>query len=164
MPYSDPQKRLENQRRYVAATKERRTAQRRAWAARNVEKLRAKGREYYHARKAAAPAEVREANKLKARKYRASRKGKFKDQWRRYNRKSLYGISHDDFVALLAAQKDACAGCGTALTEETAHVDHCHATKKVRGLLCRKCNLALGHANDDPLILRRLATYLEIHT
>lgn len=40
-------------------------------------------------------------------------------------------------------------------------IDHCHRTKKVRGVLCGKCNCALGYAKDDPNLLRRLATYLE---
>lgn len=39
--------------------------------------------------------------------------------------------------------------------------DHSHQTGKYRGLLCRQCNWMLGHAKDDPLILRKGADYLE---
>jgi hypothetical protein len=39
--------------------------------------------------------------------------------------------------------------------------DHCHASGKFRGWLCSHCNLILGHAGDDPHLLRRLADYLE---
>ena len=79
---------------------------------------------------------------------------------RAWNRKSLYGVTPAVFAALLLKQGCRCI-CGTALSDENALVDHSHETDKVRGLLCRKCNLALGHTNDDPLILRQLAAYLE---
>lgn len=39
--------------------------------------------------------------------------------------------------------------------------DHCHKNLSFRGWICRECNLALGHVNDKPWILRRLAQYLE---
>jgi len=39
--------------------------------------------------------------------------------------------------------------------------DHCHASGKARGLLCTRCNLILGHAEDDVDILYSLADYLE---
>jgi hypothetical protein len=39
--------------------------------------------------------------------------------------------------------------------------DHCHATGRFRGWLCDTCNSALGFANDDPKLLRRMARYLE---
>lgn len=41
------------------------------------------------------------------------------------------------------------------------HIDHCHTSGLVRGVLCRQCNLALGHLNDDPELIRKLAKYVE---
>lgn len=41
-------------------------------------------------------------------------------------------------------------------------LDHCHATNKFRGWLCHSCNLILGHANDDPNLLEKLAVYLRV--
>jgi serine/threonine protein phosphatase PrpC len=41
------------------------------------------------------------------------------------------------------------------------HFDHCHQTGKFRGWLCRKCNLMLGNAEDDPSRLREGAAYIE---
>lgn len=64
------------------------------------------------------------------------------------------------FNSQLARQRRSCAGCGKGISESTARIDHCHTTGKVRGLLCDSCNWALGHAKDDPAVLRRLMAYL----
>jgi hypothetical protein len=40
-------------------------------------------------------------------------------------------------------------------------VDHNHTTGAVRGLLCANCNLAIGYANDDPVVLRKAIAYLD---
>lgn len=39
--------------------------------------------------------------------------------------------------------------------------DHCHRTEEFRNYICQSCNLALGHARDNPQTLRKLAEYLE---
>ena len=44
--------------------------------------------------------------------------------------------------------------------DKPLYVDHCHQTKAIRGLLCHKCNIALGHMNDNPEQLERAAAYL----
>lgn len=69
-----------------------------------------------------------------------------------------YGMSVEDLAAMLLAQHGVCAICQTA---PAAHVDHDHQTNKVRGLLCFRCNAALGQLGDDPLVVRRAARYLE---
>jgi Recombination endonuclease VII len=75
-----------------------------------------------------------------------------------------YGLSPEAFEAMLETQGNQCGACGLAFGESTRddpHVDHDHATGAVRGLLCRRCNLALGFARDDPATLRGLLRYLE---
>jgi len=67
-------------------------------------------------------------------------------------------MSVEDLDAMLAGQHGVCAICQTA---PAAHVDHDHQTDKVRGLLCFRCNAALGQLGDDPLVVRRAARYLE---
>jgi hypothetical protein len=96
-------------------------------------------------------------------------------QWRRRNpeaeratqRKHLYGVTPDQYEQMVLRQAGVCAVC---LEPETRRlkgggisplsVDHCHETKRVRGLLCHTCYLALGYAKDSPERLRRLAEYL----
>lgn len=84
-------------------------------------------------------------------------------------RLNLYGICGEDFRALIKAQEGRCAACGKGETAigrtgkvRTLSIDHCHKTGRVRGLLCHKCNIALGCVDDNPQALRRLAAYLEV--
>lgn len=77
-----------------------------------------------------------------------------------------FGITGADYDAMLAAQGGTCALCDRTAADQkryTAflHVDHCHDTGRVRGLLCDQHNLLLGRFNDDPALLRRAAEYLE---
>lgn len=61
----------------------------------------------------------------------------------------------DDMVS---SQKGLCVIC---LAAPAVHVDHCHRTGKVRGVLCFNCNSAIGLLGDDPDTVRRAAAYLE---
>lgn len=47
------------------------------------------------------------------------------------------------------------------LLKECLHIDHCHTTGKVRGLLCRSCNLGLGFFRDSPELMNNASLYLE---
>ena len=78
---------------------------------------------------------------------------------RRGQLKRLYGLSPADYDALLAKQDGVCPICGKP-SEETLCVDHCHATGTIRGLLCRKCNIALGCYEDDPATMITSLAYL----
>lgn len=80
-------------------------------------------------------------------------------QWE-WHLQKLYGITSDAFVALFDATGGSCAICGASLFDG-CHVDHCHSTGKVRGLLCPSCNHGLGRFNDSPGLLRQAALYLE---
>ncbi|WP_369356154.1 endonuclease VII domain-containing protein [Streptomyces sp. cg2] len=69
-----------------------------------------------------------------------------------------YGITEAERDVMIAAQGGLCAICRKA---PAAHVDHCHATGKVRGVLCFNCNSAIGKLGDDPDVIRRAIAYLE---
>lgn len=56
-----------------------------------------------------------------------------------------YGISLEDYNDMMEKQQGMCPICGSNLVPgRLTHVDHCHSTGKVRGLLCSPCNRALG--------------------
>lgn len=76
--------------------------------------------------------------------------------------KFQYGLTRSQYEALLAAQGGGCALCGAeAGTQgEALHVDHCHDSQKVRGILCSRCNRGLGYFEDDPRRLLDAASYL----
>lgn len=85
-------------------------------------------------------------------------------------RANRYGISFDELGELLSLSKEfGCFICGRESTTKTSsgknyvpyNIDHCHRTGKIRGLLCRSCNSALGHFMDNPIILRHAAGYVE---
>ena len=73
-----------------------------------------------------------------------------------------YGLSPEQYAALVAAQQGACAICQTVLEEgRNLHVDHDHTTGAVRGLLCDDCNFGLGKFKDDIEVLRVAVRYLQ---
>lgn len=74
--------------------------------------------------------------------------------------KRKYGITPDDYDRMLAEQNGGCAICRRAPGKRPLHVDHCHATGQVRGLLCHQCNWYLGTIEADVNVLPRLLTYL----
>lgn len=76
-----------------------------------------------------------------------------------------YGIRTKDYDEMLEAQGFCCALCGSKDPKGKGrfHVDHCHATGKVRALLCTYCNLGLGHFRDSPELLEAAIIYLKEH-
>lgn len=89
------------------------------------------------------------------------------DRFRGYHYKHRYGVTAEQVREMHAAQGGCCAICKDpapitgAKRTALAAVDHCHTTMKVRGLLCRNCNLMIGNAKDMPQVLRAAANYLE---
>lgn len=82
------------------------------------------------------------------------------------DRQRIYGIRDAEYQALFLAQGGLCALCSDAPEEGRSkglHVDHCHDSGKVRGLLCRKCNIGMGNFRDDPDLLDQAAAYVRFH-
>lgn len=81
--------------------------------------------------------------------------------WQRAARFRKLGFSIDSFYKLLQAQNKKCAVCLQKFSKRNGpNVDHCHTSGKVRGLLCRECNLGLGNLHDSVVALRRAISYL----
>ena len=75
--------------------------------------------------------------------------------------KTLYGITFDDYEAMLKAQNGLCAICGGQCSvKKRLSVDHDHTTGAVRGLLCIKCNCAIGYLKDSTDLARKALEYL----
>ena len=69
-------------------------------------------------------------------------------------------MSESSYNAMWLAQDGKCAICRLVCIKSLA-VDHCHKTGKIRGLLCMRCNTALGMFKDDPSLLLRAIEYLK---
>ena len=110
----------------------------------------------------------REANRdayiASSRKHHEKRKQRpgFRDARNEYEMHRKYGITKADFDLLLVQQGGVCAICGGDRSGpgQRFHVDHCHDSGKVRGLLCGNCNTAIGLLGDDPERADKAAAYL----
>jgi len=97
----------------------------------------------------------REKYQAKQREYAKSGKKKIAD--RKSHLKRTYGLTLEDFDAMLAAQGGGCAICGKP---DVDHIDHDHRTGQVRGILCFRCNVAIGQMDDDCDRLAAAMAYL----
>jgi hypothetical protein len=79
------------------------------------------------------------------------------------NRKHKYGITPDKVRAMLEDQDNQCAICPEAIDYVTAHLDHCHNSLDIRGLLCKRCNTGLGMFRDQEEYLTSAIRYLRKH-
>lgn len=115
-----------------------RNLQRRRYRKKNPERHREADRAYY------------ERNKDKARAYRLQKE---------------YGVTIEQFEAMVDEQDGRCFLCEREPTGRhngsVLHMDHDHETKTPRRPLCQNCNNGLGHFLDDPELLRKAAAYIE---
>lgn len=128
--------------------KEKRKISLTAWKLKNRDKLLKQGRESY------------QRNIHNRRKF--SRKFYWTNREKELDRIRFkkYGINGDEFRVLVEKQKGKCPICEKT-DKKNLSVDHCHITGKIRGIICNKCNMALGNVEDSPKILKALANYLE---
>lgn len=89
-----------------------------------------------------------------------------------YRLKAQYGLSLEEYAAMLEAQNGVCAICLKLETSrsnpkcerpDSLRVDHCHVTGKNRGLLCSECNFGISKFDDDTDLMRKAIEYLEFH-
>lgn len=81
------------------------------------------------------------------------------DRWS--SRAYKYSVTKEFLVELREKQNGKCAICGEIpITKRSLHVDHCHKTNSVRGLLCHGCNTGIGALKEDAGILLNAIKYL----
>lgn len=120
--------------------------------------------------------ENRKKNAERHRKWRAKNPDKdavYNKRWRERNSERMsaltwewrlnrdFGLSVIEYKYILAKQNFVCAICGQPDANRRLSVDHCHATGKVRGLLCLRCNRGIGLFQDDPNRLVKASVYLK---
>lgn len=145
MPYKDPENTKAARKRY---------------ADKNVKKERTRKRDYM--RSVCADPVKSAARNAKQRKWREENPEKARSYRKRGSNVAPMVWGELTFELLYEQQDGRCEGCsGPLLPGPTTHVDHDHTTGKVRGLLCKTCNMGMGLLKDSPDVLRRLAAYLE---
>jgi hypothetical protein len=147
-------------RAWAEANPERVKARSRAWAAANSELARTRSRAWYKANPERVKARSAAWEKANPERVRARHKVWVKanpEKVKAYGRRFNYGVTPEEHAAMLKQQNGLCAICGK---RPATCVDHCHATEKVRGLLCRKCNTGIGQLEDSVDNLKRAIGYL----
>jgi hypothetical protein len=120
---------------------------------------------------------VRQKRRERARRYAAKHPDRVKAKWAAYvaanperekkrqrinNLRRKYSLTLSAFSALVDSQNGRCAICRSLFVPgKTPHVDHDHATGRVRGLLCVDCNRGLGSFRDSPNSLLAAIAYLK---
>ena len=116
---------LTKYQRYARKDPEKRRAQYKAWREANAEKLKAQRKEHYQQNKA---------------------------QYRFNNAARWYGVGRAEYEAMMKEQGGACAICRRDFSamklRRQPSIDHCHASGRVRGILCQRCNLRLAALDD----------------
>ncbi len=80
---------------------------------------------------------------------------------RRLHLRRTFGMTFEDYNDILAAQDGGCAICGEQPADgRSMHVDH--VAESVRGVLCVRCNNAIGQLKDDPELMLRAAEYVTL--
>ena len=109
----------------------------------------------YQKKRYAEDPEFRNTKNQRTRNYYETNKEKHITSGRLYVLRTKYNLTAEEFNELAAG---GCESCGSY---ERLCVDHDHITNKVRGILCHKCNSALGLLDEDANKILRLASYLE---
>ncbi len=99
-----------------------------------------------------------------ARKHREARK-KHPERYRDYDRRKAFGVAPGTYAEMYAEQNGKCAICQCEDPAKEGkrgfHIDHCHTTHIVRGLLCHNCNVGIGNLRHSENIMLAAIAYLK---
>lgn len=105
----------------------------------------------------------KECSNAKSKVVRVNGKSKTKEQYRKADLKKSYGITLEEYDKMFQEQGFVCKICNRPKPEgaQNFHVDHCHTTGAIRGILCPSCNHLLGNARDNIEVLDNAIKYLK---
>jgi len=156
-----------NYKKYYDTHREAVNAQRRKYYAEHKEEFNSRQIEYYAkhkkeicARQTKYQREHPAAQRGCQARYRAGHKQEVARRSRERQLMKKYGLSPEDYNKMVTLQKGLCAICKHPPNKGNLFIDHNHSTGKVRGLLCHKCNIALGHVDNSVATLRAVIKYL----
>lgn len=134
-----------------------------AWHQANKERLRPKSkinRKVYEKRH---PDKIRAKAKRHYIKHKDKMNEKNREYWVKYGRYRFYGVEPEEFDTMYSEQEGKCRICSIdiPLRGRETHIDHDHVTGKIRGLLCRSCNLGLGFFKDNIELMEKAVEYLK---
>lgn len=171
----------EYQRKYYLEHRDKRIADAGDWQRENAAARREYNAAYYAANKSKIAEQVKGYRERTKEERSAKRKAEYSADPERFKRDTKawqaanprkrldqrmrkYGINADEYDRMLAEQDGGCAICKRTDSGDKRggrfHVDHCHNSTAVRGLLCSGCNMGIGKFADDPDRLERAAVYL----
>lgn len=129
----------------------------------NKEKLAAKQKKYYDDNRDIIVEKRRIYIKKTKEKRQLYHQGRKKER-RAYSLKHTYGITIEDYNKMFSDQSGCCKICGIHENKlnKILHVDHCHKSGRIRGLLCTKCNSVLALCDDNVQVLSEAINYLKI--
>lgn len=160
MPMSNRAERLAYSRAYYKANKDRMLAEQKDRDARREAKQPGARAKYQQDYRAANREQLLADQRTRNRENYAKNKASYRTRQRR-SRIAKYGLTPDQLAAILDRQGHQCPICERFLTEANVpSIDHCHVTESVRGVLCRRCNSALGMLEESPGNIERALEYL----
>lgn len=126
---------------------------------------RAKRREHYRAKhrewRGLNPEKVKAWDTQKYRKQYAKNPSRFWKRARKAHYKKQYGLTIEEYDTMMRKSGLKCKLCRLPFSAvRKKAMDHCHKTEKVRGVICRSCNAAMGLARDNPKTLLRMVAWL----
>jgi hypothetical protein len=157
---------MKNKKELTPEQKLQRAEYARKWRRKNPEKA-SKQSKLYRIRN-------KEKIKISNKKYREENNEylqKINKEWYNENKEKVrdvqlnrtFGITLEEYNELLNKQNGVCSICGDPPTidQKKFSIDHDHITGKIRGILCRGCNVGIGHFKDDPELLRKAINYIK---
>src|SRR3990167_10076450 len=144
---------LEYSKKYYSEHREERLEYARKYRESHAEEMRAAHKEWYYKNRDEVLKQKRAMDKINRKKQ------SIKARERKL--KKIYSITIEEYRNLLNEQGGVCLGCRKSPNGKDLCVDHNHETGRIRGLLCSGCNLIIGHAEDNVMVLENLIEYLQ---